>query len=59
MTSPSLAQQIAAVQWAVHRVWEAGKRVKMREAEINEMHRRLEAALETLKTLEFTREAAQ
>jgi hypothetical protein len=56
MTAPTLTQQIEAVEWAKARVHDAGKRAHMREAEIEEMQRRLAAALETLKHLDFMRE---
>jgi phosphoribulokinase len=57
--APPLSQQIVAVAWAAQHARDMGKRAHMREAEIDELMRRLEAAKETLETLEFTREVAQ
>ena len=53
---PSIAQQAEAVEWAKHHAHEMGKRAHMRDGEILELYRRLEAAAETLRTLEFGRE---
>jgi hypothetical protein len=58
MTTPTLAQQIEAVQWAaVHldRKQKLDQR-RMRTGEVDEIRRRLEAAAETLNTMEFARE---
>ena len=54
---PSLAAQIDAVQWAELHAQEMGKRAHLSQAEIDEIRRRLQAAIETLKMLEFGREA--
>jgi hypothetical protein len=53
---PSIAEQIQAVEWARHHAPEMGLRAHMRDGEILEMYRRLQAAIETLKTLEIGRE---
>jgi hypothetical protein len=53
---PSLTQQIEAVQWALRHAWETGKRAKERDSVIEQFHRGLEAAVETMKTWEFARE---
>ena len=50
---PTLNQQIEAVQWAWAHAQNTGKRAQMRQAEIDEMIRWLEAAIDTLRTLEF------
>jgi hypothetical protein len=50
---PTLAQQIDAVQWAWAHAQETGRRAHMRPAEIVEQARRLEWAIETLRTLEY------
>jgi hypothetical protein len=54
---PTIAEQIEAVEWARHHAPEMGKRAYMRDGEIIELYRRLEAAVLTLKTLEFGSEA--
>lgn len=51
--SPSLSQQIEAVAWAENHVAAMGKAAHLRESEIEEMRRRLDAAVETLRTWEF------
>lgn len=56
---PSLAQQIDAVQWAEAHALDMGKRAHLRMSEIDELTRRLEAAVETLRTLEFGSEIAR
>jgi hypothetical protein len=56
---PNLTNQIEAVAWARRYAPETGKRTHMRDGEVLELMRRLEAALETLKTLEFGREIAR
>jgi hypothetical protein len=53
----AVSQQIEAVVWARDHAQDIGKRARMRQAEIDEMLQRLEAAIETLETLEFAREA--
>lgn len=53
---PSLSQQIEAVDWAKSHVDAMGKAAHMRASEIAEMRRRLDAAAETLKHLDFMRE---
>jgi len=50
---PNLAQQIEAVMLAMRQVMKSP--MPMREAERDELKRRLAAAAETLKTLEFGR----
>jgi hypothetical protein len=55
---PLIGQQIEAVEWARRHTPEMGRRAHIRDGEIIELLRRLEAALETLKTLEFGREIA-
>ena len=58
MTTPTLAQQIEAVQWAaVHldRKQKFDQRI-LRTGEADEIRRRLEAAAETLNMMEFARE---
>jgi hypothetical protein len=55
---PSLAQQIEAVQWAalhLDRKQKLDQRT-LRTGEADEIRRRLEAAAETLNTMEFARE---
>jgi hypothetical protein len=52
---PSLSQQIEAVAWAKNHVAETGKAAHLRAGEVEEMGRRLDAAAETLRTLEFAR----
>ena len=56
---PTLAQQIDAVQWAWAHMNETAKRAHMRQGEIDEMRRRIEAAIETLRTLEYGSEVAR
>jgi hypothetical protein len=53
---PSLSQQIEAVAWAKTHVDATGKAAHMRAGEIEEMRRRLDAAAETLRHLDFMRE---
>jgi hypothetical protein len=53
---PTLTQQIEAVAWAQSHAQDIGKRAHMRQAEIDEMRRWLDAAIETLRTQEFARE---
>ena len=53
---PTISQQAEAVEWAKHHTPEMGKRAHLRDGEIIELFRRLEAAAETLRTLEFGRE---
>lgn len=52
----AVAQQIEAVAWAVNHVQDMGKRAHLRQPEIDEMRRRLGAAVETLEHLEFMKE---
>ena len=52
---PNLGQQLEAVNWALLHMREAGRRAKLRAAEVEELIRRLEAAGDTLRTLEFGR----
>jgi hypothetical protein len=54
---PTIGQQAEAVEWAKHHAPEMAKRAKVRDGETIELYRRLEAAAETLRTLEFGREA--
>ena len=51
--APSLTQQIDAVEWAWSHAEDMGKRAHLRRGEIDELIRRLEAAVETLRTLEY------
>jgi hypothetical protein len=53
---PTLAEQIEAIAWVATRVQDLDRRAR-REGEIDEMLQRLEAVIETLKHLEFMREA--
>jgi hypothetical protein len=53
---PTLTQQIDAAVWAASHAEETGRRARMRPGEIDEMRRRLYAAIETLKHLDFMRE---
>ena len=53
---PSIAAQIEAVDLAVLKVLAIGRDSRMRESEIDLLRRRLQAAAETLRTLEFGRE---
>jgi hypothetical protein len=55
----TLTQQIWAVKWAKEHALEMGKRAKERESVIEMLLRALEAAEETLGTLEFIRETAR
>jgi hypothetical protein len=57
--APPLRQQIEAVEWAMQHVGETGKRARERDSVIDHLSRALVGAAETLKTLEFTREAAR
>jgi hypothetical protein len=52
----TLTQQIWAVKWAKEHALEMGRRAKERESVIALILRSLEAAEETLGTLEFARE---
>jgi hypothetical protein len=52
---PTLTQQIWAVKWAKEHALEMGTRAKERESVIEMLLRALEAAEETLGTLEFGR----
>ena len=54
--APSLTQQIWAVKWAKEHALEMGRRAKERESVIEMLLRSLEAAEETLGTLDFARE---
>lgn len=56
---PPLNQQIEAVEWARRHTPEMGRRAHLRDGETIELLRRLQAALETLKTLEFGSEIAR
>lgn len=58
MTSehPSLRQQIEAVEWAESHAKAMAEAAAMMEAEIDELLRRLSAAVETLATWEFAQE---
>ena len=56
---PTLTQQIWAVKWAKEHALEMGKRSHERESVIEMLLRSLEAAEETLGTLEFIRETAR
>ena len=49
---PSIAQQIEAVQLAEVHVFENMRRMRRRESQIDEVARRLQAAVETLRILE-------
>ena len=49
---PTLTQQIDAVQWAWAHAREIAQRWKLRPAETEEIVRRLDAAIETLRMLE-------
>jgi len=53
---PSLAEQIEAVQWALRHALETGRRSHERDAVTEHLSRSLDAAVETLKSLEFARE---
>ena len=53
---PSLRQQIEAVEWAENHALEMGRAADMMALEIDELLRRLSAAVEQLKTWEFARE---
>ena len=55
MNAPTLAEQIDAVGWVLDHVNAMGEAAHKLASEINDMRRRLEAAHETLKTLEFAR----
>lgn len=50
---PTLAHEIEAVAWAASHVEAMAKAARMRTGEVEEMRRRLEAALERLRTWEF------
>jgi len=52
----AVAQQIEAVVWAKNHIEDAGRRARLRPPEIDELRRRLEAAVETLETIDFMRE---
>ena len=56
---PPIGQQVEAVEWARRHTPEMGRRAHLRDGEIIELLRRLEAALATLKTLEFGSEIAR
>jgi hypothetical protein len=56
---PPISQQIEAVEWARRHTPEMGKRAHLRDGEILELLRALEAAVSTLKTLEFGSEIAR
>jgi len=51
-----LSAQIEAVSWAWAHAREMGRRLRLRDSEVEEILRRLDAALETLRTLQFGRE---
>ena len=53
---PSLTAQIEAVQWAETHARYLARQTHMRESEADELERRLAAAAETLRTLEFGQE---
>jgi hypothetical protein len=53
---PSLRQQIEAVEWAEAHAQAMAEAANMMEAEIDELLRRLSAAVEQLKSWEFARE---
>jgi hypothetical protein len=53
---PTLTQQIEAVAWAESHAQDMGRRAHLRQAEIDEMRRRLDYAVETLKHMDFMRE---
>jgi len=55
----SLTQQVWAVKWAKEHALEMGRRAKEHESVIELLLRALEAAEETLGTLEFIRETAR
>jgi hypothetical protein len=58
--APTLAEQIDAVEWA--ELWlsrAVSRRNGLSHEQIRQFRRRLEAAVETLRTLEFTREVAR
>jgi hypothetical protein len=57
--APSLTEQIDAVEWAEAHALAMGKRAHLRPGEIDELRRRLEAAAETLRTLEYGSEIAR
>jgi hypothetical protein len=50
---PPLAEQIDAVQWAETQARKMGKRARLNQSQIKRLQRRLEAAAETLRTLEY------
>jgi hypothetical protein len=56
---PTIAEQIDAVQWAETQARLFGKRTRLRRSKIETLLRRLEAAAETLRTLEFGSEIAR
>jgi hypothetical protein len=56
---PPIAQQVEAVEWARRHAPDMARRARLRDGEILELLRRLEAAVETLKTLEFGSEIAR
>jgi hypothetical protein len=53
---PTLSEQIDAVEWATQQARDLGRRrTKLNQNQIYSLVRRLEAAVETLMTLEFAR----
>jgi hypothetical protein len=50
---PPIAEQIAAVEWAELNARQMGKRARLNQSAIKRLQRRLEAAAETLRTLEY------
>jgi hypothetical protein len=50
---PTLAEQIDAVQWAEARIEEIRPAGDLSAKKLKDLKRRLEAAVETLRTLEF------
>ena len=56
VASPTLAEQIEAVVWALAHVTAMGESAQKLAEEIEDMRRGLEAAGETLKTWEFAQD---